>query len=291
MPTSTPRQRRVPPEQALPVPEIGASQAIGAGAAGVAVGTGAGAAAGVKATAPAVAVLKGGQESVEAVLEALRAFFVLNRARQERWIAGEARARLPQQDLLDLIADENAREAEFERKVRDRVRVGATKALALDTEAERRTALAKVLAREKLYARQRSEAMAVRALSTLDRVVLQAESPEGAFWEFVEDDRTTPDCRMMGGKFWPWRVLLVFHPPTHGGCRCKLHAKAVAVRRGWMHPTRDVQDLDVALRRAAAARAMLHEGWEEMREAALSAGVADAARFDAALLKVGGLSV
>lgn len=268
-----PRPRRVPPAQALPEPQIGAAQALGAGAAAGTLTALAGTAAGVAATAPAAPLLKLHQESVEKIIEALRTFFVVARARQQRWLLDRFRARLPQDDILTLVAEETARQAEFERRVIARVRRDSTVAFRLP-EKERRKKLDGLIRREQVYARQRSEAMAVRSLAALDRAVLRRESPGGAYWRLDPNLRNhTPDCVAMAGKAWPWVVLDDFHPPTHSGCGCALHAVKVARSQGWLRG--NVLPLDVARRRASAARALLHESdemWEAAR-AALRAGL------------------
>lgn len=207
------------------------------------------------ATAPVVPALKLGQESLEKVLEALRAFFVVARARQERWVLAQARGRLPQQDVLEVIAEESARQAEFERRVVERVRRDASKALLLPEE-KRADALRALLRREQVYARQRAEAMAVRALSAVDRVVLRAESPQGAFWRLGVRQTHTPDCVAMAGRFWPWPVLDEFHPPVHAGCGCSLHGLRDALAAGWIKPGDEVVDLAGAFQRMRAARAL-----------------------------------
>lgn len=224
--------------------------------------------------------IKAGQESVEKILEALAVWFVLARARMDAWIVEQGkRQALPQQDILDLIATETAYGAEFERKVRERVSRDAAKALNLPAP-ERGAAVEKMLRRERTYARQRSEAMAVRALSAIDRVALRRESPDGAYWKLDPDVKQhTPDCVAMGGRLWPWPVLDGFHPPTHHGCRCSLHAVSYAKAKGWVGKTARVLDLETARRKAAAARALLHPEEEEAQlvEAIVRVGLAERA--------------
>lgn len=253
----------MPPEQALPEPAIGVSQAAAAGAAAGAVGAAGITAAGVSTAAgPGVPLLALGLKTIDELLDAVRVFFRSWRAWQERWVAGEARRRrLPERELFDAVAEENARQAEFERRMLERVRrdlgpvLDPARGLG---EAERRAAVGRVVARERVYARQRAEAMAARTLASLDRAVLRRESPSGAFWVYVRDARTTPDCLAMGGRFWPWEALAVLRPPTHPGCRCRLVGYREAVEAGLMAPG-VVSDVAVAVRRAHAARALLHE--------------------------------
>lgn len=184
---------------------------------------------------------------------------------------------VPQQMVLDLVADEAVRQTEFERRVMDRVRRAAPRIEAIPDPAARRTAAEGLVSRERTYGRFRAEAMAVRALALVDRVVLRQESPAGAFWKLDPNVRQhTPDCIAMGGRFWPWQVLDGFHPPTHAGCRCSLHSFATARERLGLQVA-DLMSLDEATRRAAAARALLHEGefaeWEQVRDALIRTGV------------------
>lgn len=270
----------------MPEPQIGAAQAIGSGAAAGAIGAAAGTAAGIAATAPGVPLLKGGQESIEAILEALGRFFVLSRAREDAWILRTMKGRAPQQDILEVVADEAARAAEFQRKVAERVRRDSARALQLPAE-KRRVAIEALLRREKFYARQRSEAMAVRSLAAVDRVVLRKlPAPPGgyagAFWKLDPNVKQhTPDCIAMGGKFWPWEALAVLFPPTHPGCRCSLRSWEEAVRERWIvagrHRWMTIAD---AVRKANAAKALLHEGEvREMMEAVVGVGGVQPVRF------------
>jgi hypothetical protein len=286
------RPRRVPPEEALPEPAIGASQAAGAGAiAGVVGGAGitAGAAAGLSpslAAVPALPLFKLGAEAVEKAVEALRGFQVLAAAREDAWALRTLQRveGMSQEDVLGVIADERARRGEFDRKQEARIRAAVGKIMGLPEE-ERLPRLRGLLAREQWYSQQRSQAMATRSLALADRTVLRRSSPSGAFWVFEDDERTTVDCRMMGGKFWPWEALAVLHPPTHTGCRCHLIAYEVAVAAGLMKAD-PVIDVDKAVRLALAAKARLHEGdVEAMRVELIRRGLASPETFDSALYR------
>jgi hypothetical protein len=224
-----------------------------------------------------------------ALAKAMWEYLQLLRFRMDDWVRRKVTGVLPQQAALDLIAEEAERQTEFERRVMERVARDEVRIAALPEE-ERKAAIGKAVQRERVFARYRAEAMAVRAIAAIDRMVLQTESPTGAFWKLdPEVFRHTPDCVAMGGSFWPWEVLADFHPPTHSGCRCGLFGYRTAIQRGWMRPG-DVQDLASARRRAAAARALLHEEeldeWEELREAVLRTGLADEATFTAAVGRV-----
>lgn len=195
-----------------------------------------------------------------------------------------------QQEILDVIADENAREAQFEARVIQRVTRDAQSIVQLP-ERQRGPAIQRLLDRERRYARQRSQAMAMRALGALDVAVLRGESPTGAFWRLGNTREHTPDCLYMARyRFWPWEALRVLNPPTHTGCKCSLHSYQDAIRARWMLPSH-VQDLDVAMRRVAAARAMLHEeDVEELRAALIARGMVTEGSFDTALFRVGGVA-
>lgn len=242
-----------------------------------------------------LAAAKTAQEGVEKVLELLDGFFLIARAREDAWALQTLR-KVPgvtQQDVLDVIADENARRAEFERKVRERVSRDVTKVLGGEgTAAQKLQALRDVLAREQTFAEQRAVAMGERSLALADRIVLRRDSPQGAFWKLGVAEKHTPDCLAMQGKFWPWEVLNTFHPPTHVGCKCSLHGYQAAVGAGWMKPGQ-VMDVSVALRRAAAAKLLLGETEvEDMREALVRTGlVGSGTEWDDAMRRAAGLSV
>lgn len=227
---------------------------------------------------------KTAQEGTEKLLELLRGFFVLSRSREEEWAAGVLRstAQANQADVMGVLADESARRAEFERKVRERVRRDSMRALSLEPK-ERGRELGKLLVREQRYAESRAQAMGERVLAAADRIVLRRESPQGAFWKLGVADQHTRDCLAMAGLFWPWEVLDTFHPPTHAGCVCSLHGYGTAIGSGWMKPG-DVQDVRAAMTKAAAARLLLEEEYvTEMKEAVVVQGLATAGGFDRAL--------
>ena len=283
MPTSTTRRPAAPRSQPLPQPQVGASPAATVNPVAVyGVGALAGTAAGLATVAPALPLVKVQKETVDGILAAFSVFFARSRARQDDFIVRRFRGRLPQQDILDVIANETARQGEFERRVSLRVKRDAQKALSLPTKRERDEALSRLIQRERHYARYRAEAMAVRAFSALDRVVLRKESPLGALWKLDPNVKEhTPDCVAMGGKVWPWAVLDLFHPPTHTGCRCSLHKVPDGV---------GVPDAAVALPRARAAMALLHEAdYLALRERLVGLGLAAPGLLDRARLERAGL--
>lgn len=270
--------RRVPPERALPEPTVGASQALAAGTVSGALGTVAGTAVlaqGVRQpVAPVIAALKLGSKAaaLAAILEVLRGFRVAAAAREDAWMVqalGKVEG-MTAQDVLEVVADERARRGEFDRKQQARVQRDVMKVLDLPEE-KRTDALKKILAREAVYSGQRGEAVATRSTALAQRVTLRRESPAGAYWVFQDDERTTMDCRLMGGKFWPWEALAILHPPTHTGCRCELRSWEWAFARGLVKPE-DLMDVDVAVRLARAAKAHLHESVEDIDGALAALG-------------------
>ena len=282
MPTSTTRRPAAPRSQPLPQPQVGASPEGVSPAAVYAVGALAGTAAGLSTVAPALPLVKVQKETVDGILAAFQTFFARSRARQDDFVVRRFRKRLPQQDILDVIGDETARQGEFERRVLLRVKRDAQKALSLPTKRDREQAVSRLIQRERTYARYRAEAMAVRAFSALDRVVLRQESPLGALWKLDPNVKEhTPDCIAMGGKVWPWSVLDLFHPPTHTGCRCSLHKVPEGA---------SVPDEAFALRRARAAMALLHEEeYLALREKLVGLGLEAPGLLDRAMLERAGL--
>lgn len=242
-----------------------------------------------------------------AILAALVAYLTTQRARMRGWLVEQMRKRAPAvgvDDIERVLGEEEARQAEFERKQAERFARDLTTALAIPDAAQREGAVRGLTAREQRYARQRDEAMAARAFAAIDRVVIRAQSPMGAFWKL---DPTviehTAGCLIMGGKFWPWQVLDRVHPPRHAGCPCRLLGYGEALAEGLMSAGQ-VIDVQTAVRRAAAvvmegalivepadAEALIEAagGRElmELRCALLEAGLANEAALDERLT-VGG---
>lgn len=291
--TSPSRPRRVPPDQALPEPALGVSQATGAGAVSGALGGAAAAAVlaqGVRQpVAPVIALLRRGPRALGLILEAMRAFRIRAAAVEDAWVvkALQRVEGITQADIMGVVVDERARRAEFDRKQEDRLRRDVTRVLALP-EGQRADALSGVLRREQVYSFQRADAVAVRSLALADRITLRRDSPAGAFWVFQDDERTTVDCRMMGGQFWPWPALDILCPPTHIGCRCLLRSYEWALGAGLIK-SGSLMDVDTAVRRALAAKAQLHEA-DAWRSALAEAGICSPSRFDDALLRSAGRS-
>lgn len=238
------------------------------------------------------------------ILAALVAFLTAERARARPWLTEQLRRRQPSvalDDVAAIVAEEEQRAIEFERRAAERFSRGLTAALAIPDPVKRDAAVRGLTQREQTYVRQREEAMAARAFAAVDRVVLRGESPQGAFWRL---DPTviehTAGCLVMGGKFWPWKVLDRVHPPRHPGCPCRLLGFGTAIADGWMGPG-DVPDVKTAVRRAAHvvmegalilepadALGLLVEAYGSpetalLRQSLLARGLTTAEAFDAAL--------
>lgn len=136
-------------------------------------------------------------------------------------------------DVETALAEEASRGARFRQLAQARLSRDLPVALAIPDPERRAQAVRGVMAREALYSRQRAEAMAARAIASVDRMVLRRESPQGALWKL---DPTviehTAGCLVMGGRFWPWEVLDRVHPPRHPACPCRLIGYGAAVRQG-----------------------------------------------------------
>lgn len=235
------------------------------------------------------------------ILSSLVAYLAAQRARMRGWLTEQIGKRSPTvspDSVGQVLGEEEARQAEFERRQGERMARDLTTALAIPDVAQREGAIRGLMAREARYARQRDEAMAARAFAAIDRVVLRSASPTGAFWRL---DPTviehTAGCLIMGGKFWPWAVLDRVHPPRHAGCPCRLLGYGEAIAEGLLAPGQ-VLDERTAIRRAASvvmegvvmidaddAEALIEAAGGRsllaLRGALLAAGIADEGDFDA----------
>lgn len=168
-------------------------------------------------------------------------------------IAATARTQQPElepDDIDQVITFEQANQAEFVRKMHDRVARDMPKALKLEDAGQRRAAVNKIVERERRFIRMRQEAMNARLRGAGDMARVRKSSPEGAYWALSDSVKQhTPDCVAMAGKLWPWSVLRLYHPPLHTGCPCRLIPVAEAVRRGLVHSAK-VPDAMDAMRRA-----------------------------------------
>lgn len=231
--------------------------------------TGVGGATGVAATAagaravPIIPAAATRSAASATILAALIAYLTRRRERNTAWLVEQLprRPRVQPRDIEEVLAQEVEREHEFQRRAAERMTRDLPIALAIPAEAQpdgspprataRERAVRSLFAREERYQRQRSEAMAARAIAAVDRQVLRRESPLGAFWQLdptvVEH---TAGCLVMGGKFWPWAVLDRVHPPRHHGCPCRLRGYGDAIAAGLITPGA-VRDVSAAIRAAA----------------------------------------
>lgn len=155
-------------------------------------------------------------------------------------------------DVEAVLAEELDRARAFRLKAEERMRRDLPAALALPDTPERTAAVQAITAREAVYVRQREEAMLVRAIAAIDRMVLRRESPTGALWLLDPTVKEhTEGCLKMGGKFHPWPVLDRVHPPRHAGCPCRLIGYGEAIRRGLLTPGA-VLDVVDAIKRASS---------------------------------------
>lgn len=244
-----------------------------------------------------------------AIISALGAFLMRRRARAREWLTVElskravAKGKAQGDDVIAGLIDlEQQREEAFAQKAALRMARDLPLALAIPDAAQREAAVAGLLRREQTYARQRSESMAARAFAAIDRVVLKGQSPQGAFWRLDPNvSEHTAGCLLMGGKFWPWKVLDRIHPPRHNGCPCRLLGYGEAIGEGLMRAG-DVQDVTAAVRAAAhiVMEGILMPGeWDDvqgllveaygsmevvqMRQALIEQGLTTAERFDDAV--------
>jgi hypothetical protein len=135
----------------------------------------------------------------------------------------------------ELVDNEIEAERAFAAGARARLDRDLPKALMIADPTLRETAVNAVLEREKRYARQREEAIAMRALGAGELEMALRESPLGAYWKLSPHvSEHTPDCLALGGKAWPPSVLRKTHPPTHFGCECSLVPIPRAISEGLM---------------------------------------------------------
>jgi hypothetical protein len=163
---------------------------------------------------------------------------------------------IPEDVRLELVGREVDYDRHFRAKARARLDRDLPSILAITDRAVREAELRKVLDRERRYAEQREEAIALRSLGAAEARVLEATSPQGALWTLGPTQTHTADCLAMAGKVWPWTVLRGFHPPLHHGCACSLQPAAVAERALGRAPVMPSPEL------AFAAMAVQEARWE-----------------------------
>jgi tRNA nucleotidyltransferase (CCA-adding enzyme) len=246
----------------------GSTVATGAPASGLALGGVAGATgtaaayagAAVAGATGAAAIAKG----VKAILSAMRAFLRRRGAADIEWFSttvteAQARGQLADDDVTRLRRQEKQYEVAFQRKALARWEKRLPRLLAIASPEERALALRIFQDREKRLMEMRAQAMAERAQGAIERTLLKQVSPQGAYWKLNPHVKQhTPDCIVMGEKFWPWSVLEKYHPPRHFGCPCTLYGLQEALARGLM-TTADIPNPIEAMRRATVLMARFEE--------------------------------
>lgn len=258
------------------------ASALGAGAAAGAPGAGtgaagAGAAAGGAQAGAAALSATAQAGAVATILTAVVGFLKRRKRRQAERLADRLFANYPQHDPSDLrrvVREELDREAEFERRMQERLDRDVRDAMKVEDAEKRRQIVQRIMDREKRYMKMRERAMAERADARAEYLEVEKASPLGAFWALDPSVQNhTLDCIAMANRFWPWEVLRRIHPPMHPGCPCRLLSLDEAIRLGLM--TREmVPDTKDAIRRAKAAfegaRALMEAAYPEEIAAYLS---------------------
>lgn len=224
------------------------------------------------------------------IIATILAFLGARSTRDEEFLRAELARRDAAKpgDIEAVIVEERGRAVEFARNVEIRMREQLPLALAIPDTEQREAAVRGLMSREAVIQRQRSEAMAARAIAAVDRAVLREESPQGAFWQLDPTvQEHTAGCLIMGGRFWPWTVLDRVHPPRHAGCPCRLRSYGAAISEGLMRAG-EVMDVADALRAAASVIMEAQELADftadgELREALVRAGLTTPETFDRVL--------
>lgn len=172
------------------------------------------------------------------VLGAMDVLFRRRRSEVGRYVAAVVEQEMPhapESRIAQLAQVERQREVEFQRRSRQRLAAELPLALQEADPSARKGRVDALIAREKRYLQQRTEAAATRVVAALEQDLLHEVSPEGAYWALSPLVREhTLDCIAMAGKFWPWEVLERWHPQLHNGCQCRLLGLQEAIRAGLM---------------------------------------------------------
>ena len=247
-----PRRSQQDPRQPPPPDTQGIPAAAGttAGATGAALIT-----TGAVAAQTSQAIVTAGK--VAAILTGMRRFFARKSQDEIPFIHALIRSRYPtatEQDIAAVVREEMDRETVFQRRALARTERDLNLANAITDERLRRQKIEAIMRRERRYVEQHQKAMADRVIAAHERRLLRLTSPRGAYWKmspWVKEH--TLDCLAMGGKFWPWAVLDIIHPPLHPGCPCMLYGEDEAKREGWLTPDFNPEPEGSALYRAKAA--------------------------------------
>jgi hypothetical protein len=224
-PRTAPKRQPRPAAQATPEQTAATG---GAGAAAAAAAAAALAATAAPALPPLTAAGLGAAVSAQVlqaagqVMGAVDVLFRRRRAEVGRYVAAVVEQEMPHAPVsrIEQLAQiERQREAEFQRRARQRLSAELPLALQEADPATRKARVNAVVEREKRYLQQRTEAAATRVVAALEADLVRELSPEGAYWQLSPLVREhTLDCLAMAGSFWPWSVLERWHPQLHVGC-------------------------------------------------------------------------
>lgn len=243
------------------------------------------AAAAAKAT-PELSTLAGPAAMVAAgIIAGMISFLARVREANRAWLTRElGRHSTVPDDIASTVQAEMQLEQVFAQRSADRLAKALPVALRLPP-AEREAKVRQILADEERFARQRSEAMAARAIAAVTRHALRRESPLGAFWQLGLAHKHTEGCKFMAGKFWPWAVLDRVAPPRHYGCTSSLHGFGEAIANGWMSAG-DVPDPSAAIRAAAGVVMEQEQADGLLRELELRGRLIEAGVHESALSSI-----
>lgn len=273
-------ERRAAPPPPTETPSVeGTAAAAGLlaiGATGVDISAGLGAATTARVSADAAGTIATAAV-IAALLFAFRRFFQRKRLTDEAYLRDTLTREYvepgsiykPSSDAIirRAISDELDFERQFERRQLARVERDLNAAAAVEEYRERMRRIQVILDREKRFIQMREQMMLTRSRSAIERATLKESSPLGAYWKLSPYVREhTLDCIHMGGRFWPWSVLDLIHPPMHPGCPCMLYGRDEAIEAGWIRADDPIPDTATALHDAQRAIDIAHERERRMRE-------------------------
>jgi hypothetical protein len=202
-----PQPRRSPPPEP---PSSGLGPAAAAGVAAASPYAGASVAPAVAATAAVAGLGAGTALTVGGLIEALERFAKMRYASAEVFVFDELRREHPEQPagvLRQIVEQEHAFEAEFRKRMRERLQRDLPKAFAISDPERRMEEIRKLFDREKQFTLMREEAMLLRALGKVEaRPARGGVSRDGAYWKlspYVKPS-TRSSVSRWAEKFWPW---------------------------------------------------------------------------------------
>lgn len=170
---------------------------------------------------------------------------------------------IPKNELQEVLDREYQYEAEYLRKLDERLRRDLPNILALKEDGQRQDELEKLIKREERIALLREAAMLDRVYGHATAKLLEHQSPEGAMWMLGPAKEHTLECVALAGKWFPWEFLNEHTPPIHYGCKCFLVPLEEAKAEGLITPEL-IPDPKVALERG---RKLLDDAHSLMNEA------------------------